>query len=366
MLIKIKHIAAVAIAFAICSASNSAKAQANWADAALKRYAIWAAPGHLPTSNAQAYKGQMRVELGCNSYIKSGLKPDANADSHGWFNPHFMTMKLKLVPNLHLGLSYSPSNRLTLGASGLLAANVFACNSERYRTAIELDSRFFGMDLSASYHDWFGGRFAYEVRYNFGFSHMRSQVDALKKRWESFGSSVHLAGIILEAAIEADRDLAASNGDDCIKGWALRHGLMGGVSAFNDTRSLQATFQLQADYVRFINRTYSYLQREDYSPVQVQYDMFQRYSQDRGFAQFTPALLFAWHAKYLFSVQFHVGVPMSVLNGKVYAPCPSLGLQFSFRIKKMRRTPVDTAKVIEKVINTAGSIIEEYVLKDEE
>lgn len=361
MYIKLKHLAALALVLSMNSTAATAQTQAQWGDAALKRYALLTTPGQMPTSHALAYKGQVRLDLGLQQYIKSGIKPDPNYDTYQWFNPHFLTTKLEYSMDASVGLSFSPSNRLTLGAAALFSNRTFSCPAQSYNAKATFDDWFCGMDLSATYHNWFGGRFAYEVRYNFGFSHMDSKVEAFKTQWNVGGRHEHIAALLIEAAAAAERKLASSEGDDHIGGWALRHGIMGGVSAFNDSRSLQGTLMLQADYVRFKKREYGYLQHDDYSPVLMQYDINKRFVGDRGHAQLTPALLFAYHAKYVFSAQFHVGLPISVLDGKIYAPCPTWGIQLSFRLKKWHRTPPDTSKLIHKVVEKVLETVEPLV-----
>lgn len=114
---------------------------------------------------------------------------------------------------------------------------------------------------------------------------------------------------------------------------------MAGLSVHNDKRSLQGTLQLYADYMHLINHSYSYTSSEQYWPVLVQYDIYQRVRNNRGHFQFTPSLLLAYHAKRVFSAQVHVSLPISLLDGHLYAPCPAWGVQISFRTIKTHRHP---------------------------
>ena len=208
--------------------------------------------------------------------------------------------------------------------------------------------------MGATFHDWIDERFAYEARYTLGFN--------------VFSSFVNSEFVSKRSSIFSDDPTEYFN-DDEIRGFALRHGKMGGVSMFNQSRSLQAGLQLHADLVHFLNHEYNVWVHQSREPWKVQQDIYPRFSSKRAHLHFTPALLFAYHAKYLFSAQFHLGLPIAVQEGKFYAPCTSMGLQLSVRLRKWRRTPTDTSKlvptVIEKVLQTVEPLVTD-ILQDEE
>lgn len=352
---KLKRFAAIALIFVWSCASNFAMAQAQWGYEALKRYAMYITPGRVPTSHALSYKGQFRVDLGLGWYTRKNLPEPMDVTAQQWVNPIFLQTRLWTATDWNIGLNYSPWDRVALSGAVTLSHRYFESDQlNTYQPRNGINSGYFAWEMGATFHDWIDERFAYEARYTLGFN--------------VFSSFVKSEVVSKRSSIFSDDPTEYFN-DDQIHGFALRHGIMGGVSVFNQSRSLQAGLQLHADLVHFLSHDYTPLMLEGREPWKVQQDMYQRFSDRRAHLHFTPSLLFAYHAKYVFSAQFHVGLPIAVQQGKFYAPCPNMGLQLSFRLRKWRRTPTDTSKlvptVIEKVLQTVEPLVTD-ILQDEE
>lgn len=351
MFINIKSAVAVAFSLVLCCKANRASAQTDLCSADLQRYSMFGAPGRVFTSQALAYKGQFRLDVGFSGYIKGGIKSYLSETEEQ--ASLFAMNHLKRSSEFAFGLYYSPWERVTLGMGGSFSYRHYYDIVRNFDKTVhqfysiskpEINTNHFVWDFSATFHDWIDGRFAYEARYSLGLNKLISIVKS---------------EVIERSSSIFSDDPTVYYNDDEISGFALRNGIMGGISVFNESRSLQAGAQLHADYVRFLNTDYSILNwMEGRVPWMVQSKLYDYFSQNRNHFRLTPALTLAWHAKYLFSAQLHVGLPIAIINGQMNAPCTTIGFQLSFRLKKWRRTPDIEPTLIERAVKKAGDIIE--------
>ena len=319
MFIKIKHLAPIALLLALGGGFNHASAQAIWGDEALKRYAMFA-PGRIPTSYALAYRWQMRVDLSHQLYFKQGIKTAPNMDTYKWVSPQFLALELDKSRDWRLGLSLTPWNRITIGLALSTSYRCFEWINERMLRA---HTAYIDHDMAeflGSFHDVFGGNFAYEVRYMFCSSRIRFRSNESSVKMDINDALDVAAAIVLLTPL-----------DDLFDGTMHSQSITGGLSVFNNSRSVQGTLQL--------NTEYAYLRAYEYKNPNLLYDVWQRLRNQHGFLQFTPSLMFAYHTKRVFSLQMHVGLPICLLDGHLYAPCPTWGVQLSFRAIKAHRNP---------------------------
>ena len=308
---KIKHIFVSSILSLICIAQ--AIAQDN---ALLKRYAMFS-PSHIPTSHALAYRWQMRIDFSNQFFIKQSVRPKTDAQSN------FMASKLTRCNDWRLGLSLTPWNRITHGTALSISYRKWFYASPTFN---DVDKAayitHYMIELFGSFHDTFGERFAYETRYTF----YANDVDITSNPLHTINNVAYHS-----TPLSSHRYLG-EYGD--LKGAMLCHSVTGGLSMFNKNRSLQGTIQLNAEFMHYLKQKYIF-------PYMLS-EITQLTKQDRGRLFLMPAILCAWHAPKIFSIQLHVGLPMAVIKGNVYAPCPSWGIQLSFRTIKTGRRPTPT------------------------
>lgn len=308
MLSIVKYIATPFLALMLICAPPPAMGQAQWPDDALKRYTLFA-PERIPTSYALAYRWQMRIDLSHQLYFKKGIKPMPNAEKLQWTGPQFLLMKLHICRNWRLGINLTPWNRITLGAA--LATNYRGLWYERNTVSYIANISNIMAELQGTFHDLWGNHFAYEIGYSIRLSKSNFYSKEIPHDTRNLFSSLLVY--------------------DCFEGKMVGHSLTSGISAFNSSRSLQATLQLNADFIYFTKR--------DMKIPNSLYDVWRRIRQDRGRMLYTPSLLFSWHATNTISLQTHIALPITMLDGHLYAPCPAWGVQISFRTIKTHRHP---------------------------
>lgn len=285
--------------------------------ALMKRYTMFATR-HIPTTHMLSYKGQLRIDLGHQLYYKNRIKPENSAHSE------FLATSISACRDYQLALNYTPWNRVTIGTTigvGYCEWN-YTATTENDTNKVAENSHIM-IDIFGSYHDKLGEHFAYELKYAFSANKVNLMSWPIPKLFKN--------NVFREWA-----SVLSGCYNDFI-GTELCHGVTGTVSMFNSNCSLQGGLQLNAEIMHFIKREYN----EPY----LLNDIAQHIRGEQLRLHLTPALLFAWHAPKVFSVQLHIGLPMAVLKGNVYAACPTWGLQLSFRTIKTGRMPAPTSAI---------------------
>lgn len=279
-------------------------------------------PWQPPTSRALAHKGQLRFELGHQTYWDYKDSYIAQPDST---RPSFLdyqttkSIKALLIYDLRVGATYTPWEHVTLGVAYIrnhrmadfplrqLPEGQTSAGTNHSFLSFEANAN--SLELSGTYHATLGTNFAYEAR------------TAL-----TIGRGKHTYEM-------AYRIPATTNYfDEILHYTVFNHSLEGGLSAFTKSRMLQATLLLNAGYT-------GYISSGEIVQKQVWEQMASHISKHPVSLYFTPSLLFTFNAPKVFSLQMHIGLPMGRHDTEICTRLPSVGFNLSWRLLRPRIAP---------------------------
>lgn len=279
-------------------------------------------PWQPPTSRALAHKGQLRFELGHQTYWNHKESYFAQPDSARLsITEHqaFQAIKAIMFHDLRVGASYTPWEHITLGVAYIRNYRMADFPLHRLpegQTSAGTNHSFMSfaakansLELSGTYHAPLGTNFAYEAR------------TAL-----TIGRGKHTYK--MSWCIPTTTDYF----DEILRYTVFNHSLEGGLSAFTKNRMLQATLLLNAGYT-------GYISSGEIVQKQVWEQMASHISKHPVSLYFTPSLLFTFNAPKVFSLQMHIGLPMGRHDTKICTRLPSVGFNLSWRLLRPRIAP---------------------------
>lgn len=279
-------------------------------------------PWQPPTSRALAHKGQLRFELGHQTYWNHKDSYFAQPDSaRPSITEHqaSKTIKALMIYDLRMGATYTPWDHVTLGVAYLHNHRTIdfplrrlpngetsaGTNHSYLYTTANANS----IELSGTYHATIGTNFAYEAR------------TAL-----TIGRGKHTYQ--WSWCIPTTTDYF----DEILRYTVFNHSLEGGLSAFTKNRMLQATLLLNAGYT-------GYISSGEIIQKQVWEQMASHISKHPVSLYFTPSMLFTFNAPKVFSIQMHIGLPMGRHDTEICTRLPTIGMNLSWRLLRPRIAP---------------------------
>ncbi len=321
---KLKHLAAT-LAIALGVGTQTAVAQYINSQETYKRSAALL-PAPMPTSHALAHIGQLRFELGYQCLLTSKVDTIALDQSFYGFYPTFYEARSCQHSDHRLGASYTPWENVTLGLgfghssrAWNIRYNFYNREEEKLKYAYSYASARLHAELSATYHAHFGERYAWEAGYTFAIGKQRHY--AMQK----------IVTTILDWLIPVTKGTQGNMTE--FSRLTFGHSLTGGLSAFTNSRALQATLMLTAGIAHYGKIKDGKTHTFDWARIR------NRMESEKANLYLHPTLMFAWHAKRVFSLQAHVGLAMASTGGGLQVSHPTLGLQASWRILNTTKTP---------------------------
>ena len=313
------------LAIALGAYSQTAVAQYINSQETYKRSAALL-PAPMPTSHALAHTGQLRFELGYQRLLTPKVDTIAlDQWIYGSF-PTFYEARSCQHSDHHFGASYTPWENVTLGLgfghssrAWNIRYNFNNREEEKLKYAYSYASARLHAELSATYHAHFGERYAWEAGYTFAIGKQRHY--AMQK----------IVTTILDWLIPVTKGTQGNMTE--FSRLTFGHSLTGGLSAFTDSRALQATLMLTAGIAHYGKIKDGKTHTFDWARIR------NRMETEKANLYLHPSLMFAWHAKRVFSLQAHVGLAMAGTGGDLQLSHPTLGLQASWRILNTTRTP---------------------------